>query len=89
MNDSAALVLIMSGMLAAGYAVAALFFLRFWRRSGDRLFLFFATAFALLVVQRLGLSWVAFHDGATFGFYALRLVAFLVLLAGIVDKNRS
>jgi hypothetical protein len=89
MNDSVALVLLISGALAAGYAVTALFFLRFWRISGDRLFLFFASAFGLLVVQRLGLTWVALHDGPTFGFYVMRLAAFLVLLAGIVDKNRG
>lgn len=89
MTDSVAAVLIVSGMLAAGYAVAALFFLRFWRSSGDRLFVFFAAAFALLIVQRLGLTWAALHGDATFWFYALRLAAFLIILAGIVDKNRT
>jgi hypothetical protein len=83
------LVLVMSGVLAAGYAVAGLFFLRFWRASRDRLFLFFAGAFGLLVVQRLALTWAVLSGVDTFVFYVVRLVAFLLILAGIVDKNRQ
>jgi hypothetical protein len=89
MSDSTTVVLLMSGALATGYAVAALFFLRFWRTLSDRLFLLFAAAFALLIVQRIGLTWTAVRGGATFGFYVLRLAAFLILLAGIIDKNRE
>ena len=37
-------------------AVAALFFLRFWRRMKDRFFAFFAAAFAALAVDWLGLA---------------------------------
>ena len=47
-----------SGVLAMGYAVAALYFLRFWRESRDRLFAFFSIGFALLAVQRAILSFV-------------------------------
>ena len=72
-----------SGMLCASYLVAALFFLRFWRDGRDRLFLFFSGAFALLAVHRLVLT-VAEVD--TPG-YVLRLVAFLLILGGIADKN--
>ena len=42
----------MAGAIIAGYAVAALLFLRFWRDTRDRLFATFAGAFALLSVQR-------------------------------------
>ncbi len=44
------------GLLAAGYAVAALYFLKFWRQTRDRLFAFFAASFALLFVQRTALA---------------------------------
>lgn len=38
----------LSGAITLGFLVAGLFFLRFWRRTHDRLFLAFAIAFALL-----------------------------------------
>jgi hypothetical protein len=44
------------GAIAMASAVVALFFLRFWRDTGDRLFAMFALAFLLLGITRLGLS---------------------------------
>jgi hypothetical protein len=88
MTNSAAIVLVMSGALAAGYAVAALFFLRFWRETRDRLFVFFALAFALLTVHRVALAWARVTEHEAILFYMLRLAAFLLILGGIVDKNR-
>ena len=85
-ND--ALVLLISGALAAGYAVAALFFLRFYRDTRDRLFLYFAVAFALLTVQRVTLAWAAQTGRGTAVHYVIRLAAFLIILAAIIDKNR-
>ena len=38
----------LSGSVTFGFLLAALFFLRFWRRTRDGLFLAFATAFLLL-----------------------------------------
>lgn len=75
-----------AGLLTMGYAVVALYFLRFWRRSGERLFVFFAIAFALLALQRLGLALLTTVDSNWL--YATRLIAFLLLLAGILEKNR-
>lgn len=81
----------MAGAIIAGYAVAALLFLRFWRDTRDRLFATFAGAFALLSVQRALLLAV---PGSPAGeeltmFYLLRLAAFLLILYAILDKNRS
>ena len=79
---------VVSGMLVAGYLVAALFFARFWVQSRDRLFAMFAVAFTLLAVQRLALSISgAPIEDQTF-FYVLRLVAFFVIAFAIIDKNR-
>jgi hypothetical protein len=89
MSGAVAAVLFISGALTAGHLVAALFFLRFWRTSHDRLFLFFATAFALLAVQRITLAWIQELGGDTLWSYVLRLAAFVVILAGIIDKNRA
>lgn len=74
-----------AGALTAGYAVAALFFLRFRRESGDRLFTIFAAAFALLGIQRFALFY--FGSGAGVWLYSLRLVAFALILFAIIDKN--
>jgi hypothetical protein len=75
----------LSGLLTMGYAVAALYFLRFWRESRDRLFAFFATGFLLLAAQRALLAFVQPVEV----FYVIRLVAFLLIVAAILQKNRA
>lgn len=81
---------LVAGLLIMGQAIAALFFARFYRDTRDRLFLFFAAAFAILSLQRLGLA-IGLERGVLdpTWYYAARLLAFLVLLYGIFDKNRS
>ncbi len=76
------------GAIVMGYAVAGLFFLRFWRQTRDRLFLIFAISFWLLGAQRLALALTVEVESHTV-FYLIRLFAFLLILAAIVDKNRS
>jgi hypothetical protein len=75
------------GALTACYLVIALFFLRFWRRSSDRLFLWFAIAFAILAVNRFSVSARQLTDEVGSSFYWIRLAAYLVILAAILDKN--
>jgi hypothetical protein len=79
----------LSGAATVTYVAAALFFVRFWRRTSDRLFLAFAVAFMLLAVNQ-GLT-TAF-DAATEAHtrsYMLRVLGFLIILGAIVDKNLS
>jgi hypothetical protein len=80
--------LFISGVLVTGYLVAGLFFLRFWKQSRDRLFAFFAVAFWLLATQRGALAMVEHGSPESAWLYALRLVAFLLILAAVIDKNR-
>ena len=80
---------VVSAALATLYAVAALFFLRFRVRTGDRLFGWFATAFFLLSAQRFALIVAREWGEGTTGLYALRLLAFVLILIAIVDKNRA
>jgi peptidoglycan/LPS O-acetylase OafA/YrhL len=80
---------LISGALVAGYLVAALFFLRFRRETGDRLFLAFAVAFAILAGQRIALALIPTSDRSDVIIYGLRLLAFVLILAAIVDKNRK
>lgn len=79
--------LVVVGALAMGFAVAGLFFLRFWRESRDRLFLFFAISFFVLSASRLRYVWLPEHDVRGGYFYWVRLLAFAVILLAILDKN--
>ena len=78
------LILFLSGALMCGYIVIALFFLRFWQQTRDRLFGFFAAAFFLLALQRLMVAFLPPSDAL----YIVRLGAFALILIAIADKNR-
>lgn len=82
---------VLSGVIIAGYAAAGLFFLRFWRETRDRLFAIFATAFWLLCIQRILLSvrYAVVSDENAAYIYLVRLLAFVLIIVGILDKNRS
>lgn len=75
-----------AGATAALSAVAAVYFGRFWRLSGDRFFAFFALAFALFAANRIALRAVDQEHAAWV--YVFRLAAFVLILVAIVDKNR-
>jgi peptidoglycan/LPS O-acetylase OafA/YrhL len=82
-------IVFMSGALALGFVVAALFFLRFWRRTRDRLFLAFAIAFALLALNQALAQWLGAADERVGYTYLLRVIGFVLILAAVVDKNVS
>ncbi|OGH61469.1 MAG: hypothetical protein A3G34_04970 [Candidatus Lindowbacteria bacterium RIFCSPLOWO2_12_FULL_62_27] len=66
---------------------AALFFLRFWRETRDRLFLAFGVSFGIEGVNRTAL---ALSDNPREGdpfFYLIRLLAFSIILVAVVYKN--
>ena len=69
-----------------GFLVASGFFLRFWQESRDRLFALFAGAFLLLAVNRVLLVMFQAQE-SNLAPYVLRLLAFLLILTAIVDKN--
>ena len=89
MRDPNALTLAVSGALAMGYALAALFFTRFWRRTRVGLFGWFALAFGLLAAQRLALVLFDRPPDAFPWSHVARLTAFLLILAGIALQNRA
>jgi hypothetical protein len=76
------------GMLAMGCGIVAAFFLRFWRQSADRLFVFFAAAFAILSVDYVMLGLLSSATEWRLPVFAVRVSAFIVILIGIADKNR-
>jgi hypothetical protein len=76
--------LILIGAITMANFVASLFFLRFWDKTRDRFFLFFAIAFSVEASGRLimGLS-----DETQPCFYLIRLLAYSLILLAIIDKN--
>lgn len=80
---------LVSGAILMGYLVAGFFFLRFWRDTRDRLFLIFAVAFGILGAQRVALVLSQEMGETRTGLYLIRLLAFLLILGAIVDKNRG
>lgn len=77
-----------AGAMALGFGVIATFFLRFWRQTADRLFFIFAAAFGLMAVGRLAASLVQVDEDHTHYLYLFRLLAHVLILYAIVDKNR-
>jgi uncharacterized membrane protein HdeD (DUF308 family) len=77
------------GVIATTSVIAGVFFLKFWRDTRDSLFLLFALAFLVEGVNRtlfLGLSHPS--EGSPL-IYLVRCFAFLLIVAGIANKNRK
>ncbi|MCY1073536.1 DUF5985 family protein [Archangium lansingense] len=78
-----------SGTVFALCCVAGLFFLRFWKKTRDRFFAFFAASFWLMGLHRVVLMAMRLTDSENVvAAYLIRLVAFVLILVAIVDKNR-
>ena len=80
---------ILSGALVMGFATAGLFFLRFWRRTRDRLFAHFALALFVMAENRLELALSALRGLRGSHEYWIRFLAFALILIAILDKNRT
>ena len=78
----------LTGAIALGSLLAALFFLRFWRNTGDRFFLYFALAFGIEGVNRIyiGAARVMHEDIPVY--YLIRLLSYGLILLAIWEKNR-
>ena len=70
-------------------SIAALFFMRFWQRTGDRFFALFAAAFAALAVNWFGLAATDRLDESRTYFFWLRLGSLVLILIAVWDKNRA
>jgi uncharacterized membrane protein HdeD (DUF308 family) len=77
----------MLGAIGMAALLAGLLFWRFWRETRDRLFLFFALAFLVEAVSRVGLALSNRPSEGDLVFYVIRLISFLLILVGIVHKN--
>lgn len=75
------------GVVAAGYAIAGVFFLNFWRRTRDSLFLVFALAFWLMMLNQALPVLLGIPREEQGGIYLLRLAAFVLIIVAILRKN--
>ncbi|HVG53013.1 MAG TPA: DUF5985 family protein [Vicinamibacterales bacterium] len=83
------IVVFLQGVSSMGAYTSGVFFLRFWRERREPLFAFLGLAFLFI-----GLSWTLaalFSPGEETRpyVYGLRLIAFALIIAGIVRKNRQ
>jgi len=80
---------LMAGATAMGSLVIALFFLRFWRSSGDRFFLYFALSFLVQAGHRVYAALAMARDAHQENplHYAIRLLAYALIMWAVLDKN--
>jgi hypothetical protein len=76
-----------SGGLSVASVVAALFFLKFWRRTRDSLFLAFAAAFVLMAINQAAPVLLGIPSEEAGDIYLFRAAAFLLIIAAILAKN--
>lgn len=88
MTTMRALNVMLLGAIAMACLVAGMFFLRFWQRSRDAFFLWFAASFFLESANRAALALSPNPSDGTPIFYGVRFVAFALILVAIWSKNR-
>ena len=77
----------LAGACTLAFVVAAFYFLRFWRKTGDRLFASFAVAFLLMALNQLAVAAFEASDERSGYSYILRVLGFVLILYGILGKN--
>jgi hypothetical protein len=75
------------GLLTMGYVVLGVFFLKFWKRTRDPLFVMFACAFWLMAVNGFAVTVSNGYELDVVWSYLLRLLAFVLIIIAIVRKN--
>ena len=77
------------GVIVSASLTAAAFFFKFWRQTHDLLFLGFAAAFLIEGLNRISFLFLAAPNEGDPLVYIVRLFSYLLILAAIVNKNRS
>lgn len=80
---------LLAGAITMAYLVIALFFLRFWRDSGDRFFLYFALSFLVQAGHRVYAAMPMVNDAHEDNplHYSFRLLAYALILWAVLEKN--
>jgi hypothetical protein len=79
----------LAGAITAGFTVIGLFFLRYWRRTGDGLFIAFAVSFWLLGLAQALNALADLPVEERSWLFLLRLAAFMLIILAIWRKNRT
>jgi hypothetical protein len=79
---------ILIGALVATSLIASVQFLKFWRLTKDRFFVWFALAFAIFATSYVVRAVTDDVTEHTYYVYVPRLLGFLLILFAIFDKNR-
>lgn len=79
----------LAGALTTTYLVAAVFFLRFWRKTHDRLFSHFALAFVFFALNQLATTFLDVSTERGSFAYVLRIAGYIWILVAIAEKNRK
>ena len=77
------------GALTVMSLVAAAFMFKFWTQTRTRMFALLGSAFSVLAINWAALALLQVNDESRHYVYLIRLVAFGLILAGIVDSNRQ
>ena len=77
------------GIIFTTSITVGVFFLKFWRRTGDLLFLAFSAAFIIEGLNRVSFLFIENPNEGSPIIYLVRLLAFLLIIVAIVWKNRG
>lgn len=77
----------LNGAVAMAAAVVALHYLKAWKQSKDELFRLFSVAFFLIMIERIVFQAAHISNEKISLIYCLRLLAFLAIAIGILQKN--
>jgi hypothetical protein len=77
------------GIVVTSSLMAGAFFLKFWRKTHDLLFLGFAAAFLIESINRLPFLFMEQPNEGSPLVYTVRLFSYLIILAAIIHKNRA
>ena len=77
------------GVIVTTSLIAGLYFLKFWRRTGDSLFQAFAAAFIIEGINRIFFLFMEHPNEGSPIVYTVRFLAFLLIVIAIVRKNRD
>lgn len=75
------------GVYTCGYLIASTFFLRFWNRSHDQLFLWFCLAFFFLASSSAFPVILGTLNDQQPAVYLLRLAGYIAIILAILKKN--
>ncbi len=79
--------LFLLGVVATLYAISGLFFLKFWRRTRDSLFLAFGASFLIQGINSASRALMPEPNQGSLGSFVIGLAASLLLVIAIIRKN--